>query len=149
MARQGVRDRLAPIVLFSSIVLTLVLVCAARLAGYKDSFETSTEVLASCDLRFEDRPAGVVHVYSEADGRLLERFSRGNGSFVRGVLRSMTRERHSRQLGAEAPFRLSRHSDGALTIRDQATGREIVLNAFGPTNAALFARLLSASRATS
>jgi putative photosynthetic complex assembly protein len=149
MNQRGIRERLAPIVLFSSISIALVLVSWARATGYKDNLETNSGIIASCDLRFEDMPAGGVHVYDLDDGKLLGSFERGTGSFVRGVMRSMTRERHSLQLGADAPFRLTRHTDGALTIRDQATGREIFLNAFGPSNAEIFARLLSASQTTS
>jgi putative photosynthetic complex assembly protein len=149
MKYRDLHNKLAPIVLFSSIGIALVLVGVARYSGYKDNFESSTKVVASCDLRFEDKPLGVVEVYSEADGRLLGHFERGSGSFVRGVLRSMTRERHSRHLGSDAPFRLARYSDGALTISDQATGRQIYLDAFGPTNAEVFMQLLSASRADS
>ncbi len=144
-------DKLTPVILFGTIAIALFLVSIARVTGYKDVVDASAEaqVVASCDLVFEDRPAGAIHVYNLEDGRLLERFERGNGSFVRGVMRSMTRERRSDQLGAEAaPFRLTRHSNGALTIRDQATGREIFLNAFGVTNADAFARLLSASQST-
>jgi hypothetical protein len=36
------------------------------------------------------------------------------------------------------------HPDGRLTLQDPATGRNLDLLAFGPTNAALFARLLAA-----
>lgn len=143
-------DKLTPVILFGTIAIALLVVSVARVAGYKDVVDVNaeTQVVASCDLVFEDQPAGAIHVYNLEDGRLLERFERGNGSFVRGVLRSMTRERRSHQLGSEQPFRLTRHSNGALTIRDQATGREIFLNAFGVTNADVFARLLSASLAT-
>jgi putative photosynthetic complex assembly protein len=149
MKNPDLNNKLAPFVLFGSITIALVLVGVARYSGYKDQIESSGQVVASCDLRFEDRPSGVVDVYSEGDGRLLGRFERGDGSFVRGILRSMTRERRSRDLGSEAPFRLARYSDGALTIRDEATGRQIYLDAFGTTNADVFKRLLSASRAES
>jgi putative photosynthetic complex assembly protein len=149
MKKRNLNDSLAPIVLFSAITIALVLVGLARYTGYKDHFDSDDRVVASCDLRFEDRPSGVVAVFSEKDGRLLGSFERGSGSFVRGILRSMTRERRSRDLGSEAPFRLARYSDGALTIRDQATGRKIYLDAFGTSNVEVFERLLVASGAES
>lgn len=149
MKIRNLNNKLAPSVLFGSIAIALLLVGLARYSGYKDQVEAGGQVVASCELRFEDRPSGVVDVYSEADGRLLGSYERGSGSFVRGILRSMTRDRRSRQIGSEAPFRLARHSDGALTIRDEATGRQIYLDAFGTSNADVFKRLLSASRAES
>jgi putative photosynthetic complex assembly protein len=149
MKSRDLNNKLAPYVLFGAIGVALLLVGLARYSGYKDQFETSGRAVAHCDLRFEDRPSGVVDVYSDADGRLLGSFARGDGSFVRGILRSMTRERRSLHLGSEAPFRLTRFSDGALTIRDEATGRKIYLDAFGKTNVAVFHRLLQATRADS
>lgn len=148
MSQSPAVERTTPIVLFGTMAIALLLVSLARVNGYTDNTAATAAVVASCDLVFEDLPGGAIHVYNLADGRLLERFERGNGSFVRGVMRSMTRERHSRSIGAEKPFRLSRHSDGALMIRDQATGTEVFLNAFGPSNAEVFARLLAASRST-
>jgi putative photosynthetic complex assembly protein len=148
MSQSPAAERTTPIVLFGTMAIALLLVSLARVNGYTENTAATAAVVASCDLVFEDLPGGAIHVYNLADGRLLERFERGNGSFVRGVMRSMTRERHSRSIGAEKPFRLSRHSDGALMIRDQATGTEVFLNAFGPSNAEVFARLLAASRST-
>ena len=120
----------------------MLVVALARLAGYPADTSIASGVLASRDLRFEDSPAGTVNVYDWHEGALLESYPAGDGSFVRGVLRAMTRERKSQSKGAETPFRLARHRDGALTIEDLATGRQIVLNAFGPTNAGVFSGLL-------
>jgi hypothetical protein len=39
------------------------------------------------------------------------------------------------------------HPDGRLTLEDPATGRRMDLSAFGPSNAAVFARVLSNSTA--
>lgn len=136
----------APYLLAGIVAIALLAVAFARWVGTEVTVRQGAVIVASCELRFEDGPAGSVLVYSARDGILLETFESGAGSFVRGVLRSMTRERRSLQTTSEKPFRLARHADGALTIRDQATGRLIVLNAFGPTNAGVFARLLDASR---
>ncbi len=37
-------------------------------------------------------------------------------------------------MGAETPFRLTRWSDGRLSLDDPATDRHVDLEAFGPTN---------------
>jgi putative photosynthetic complex assembly protein len=44
----------------------------------------------------------------------------------------------------DTPFRLTDWTDGRLTLEDRSTGRSVELRAFGATNAAAFARLLTA-----
>ena len=143
----------APYVLGGLALAALLLVTVARVSGISSQSDVAQvaarAVVNSRQLRFEDGQAGAVEVYDWRDGALLASFPSGDGSFVRGVLRSMTRERRALEAGAEAPFLLARRSDGALTISDQATGRTIVLNAFGPDNAGVFARLLDAGQARS
>jgi len=67
----------------------------------------------------------------------------GEQGFVRGVLRALSRERHSRGIGSEPPFKLVAHVDGRVTLMDPATGERIDLGSFGPTNIAEFARFLA------
>jgi len=95
----------------------------------------------SQDLRFFDQPDGAVRV-STAGGedRMIPT---ATGGFVRGVLRSLVRERRARGLGADQPFRVTQWSDGAVTIQDLATGRTLNLNAYGPTNRLDFVALIS------
>ena len=138
--------RQAPYILMALAGTALLIVAVARLAGYPPETAIRSEVLLSRDLRFEDSDGGSVNVYDWDNGELLESYPAGAGSFVRGVLRAMTRERKSREEGSDIPFRLARHQDGALTIEDLATGRLIVLNAFGPTNAGVFSTLLRSRR---
>ncbi|MBX9615638.1 MAG: hypothetical protein K2X25_08585 [Caulobacteraceae bacterium] len=95
----------------------------------------------SQDLRFFDQPDGGVRVVvSGGDERLIPTAS---GGFVRGVLRSLVRERRSMGLGPEQAFRVTEWSDGAVTIQDLATGRTLNLNAFGPTNRQDFLALIA------
>jgi putative photosynthetic complex assembly protein len=142
MAQKDKLGTRAPQILLALAGTALLIVAVARLAGYPPPTEIPADVVASRDLRFEDSAGGAVNVYDWQEGELLNSFQSGDGSFVRGVLRAMTRERKSMDKGAETPFRLARHEDGALTIQDLATGRLIVLNAFGPTNAGVFSELL-------
>jgi putative photosynthetic complex assembly protein len=66
------------------------------------------------------------------------------GGFVRGVLRSLVRRRMQLGLGREAGgFDLNRLSDGQITLSDPATGEIVDLGAFGPTNQAAFAAIMS------
>jgi putative photosynthetic complex assembly protein len=93
-------------------------------------------------LRFEDRPDGSVAVIDHARGAELERVQ-GEAGFLRGALRALARERQRRGLGPAQPFELIGRADGRLTLADPATGERLDLESFGPTNAAVFARLLT------
>ena len=92
-------------------------------------------------LRFSDAPGGVVRVET-ADGKIVASYGSGEGSFLRGVLRSFARDRRGAHVATDVPFELSRHADGRTTLKDTASGQVIVLDAFGTTNAAFFSDLL-------
>jgi putative photosynthetic complex assembly protein len=91
-------------------------------------------------LRFEDRPSGAVAVLDAASGQEIALFQ-GEQGFLRGSLRAMARERQSRGLGSEAPFLLTGHVDGRVTLRDTATSERLNLESFGPTNSAVYSQL--------
>lgn len=94
-------------------------------------------------LRFSDQPDGSVLVTDAAGSAAPVTIAGGGNGFIRGVLRGLARDRRMRGIGQEPPFRLSRWTDGRLALVDEATGRTIDLTAFGPTNRAAFAALLS------
>ena len=87
-----------------------------------------------------DEP-GVVEVYDWDTQEVLQRIESGEGSFLRGVVRSLVRQRHGLE-SAIAPFELSLLADRRLIIGDPETGEDIDLNAFGPTNLAVFAAFI-------
>jgi len=93
-------------------------------------------------LRFEDRPDGSIAITDARSGALVSSVQ-GEQGFVRGALRALARERKARGLGAEQPFQLMQRTDGGLTLYDPATSKRIDLEAFGPSNAENFARLLN------
>jgi putative photosynthetic complex assembly protein len=101
--------------------------------------------IESQQMRFLDNPEGGVRVES-ADGRVIASFGIGEGGFLRGVLRGFARDRRSRDMGSQEAFTLTRHQDGRLSLADSASGRVVELDAFGPTNAGLFGRLLIEGR---
>ena len=105
------------------------------------------EVAKQRALRFEDRPDGSIVVIDAATGGVFDTVT-GQAGFVRGALRGLARERKRVGLGPEQPFLLMGRADGRLTLLDPATGRLIDLDAFGPLNAAAFARLLEDSPGT-
>ncbi len=94
-------------------------------------------------LHFTDTADGGIAVHDARSGVVLDTLH-GEQGFVRGVLRALTRERRIRGVaGSRAPFTLGVAADGRLKLHDPATGMQLDLEAFGPTNAGAFARLLA------
>jgi len=113
--------------------------------GVRDGGEAQPHgpLVASRDLYFKDRNDGTVAVIPAGQEDPIAILPTGDaGGFLRVVLRGLVHDRRSQDLGPEQPFRVSRWSDGRVTLEDLATGRVVELNAFGPTNAAAFARFL-------
>lgn len=125
------------------VVLSLLLAAISRLTGFGAVPVETAKPLESRELRFEDRSDGAVAVL-EPDGKVVEILAPGTNGFVRGVMRGLARERKMEGIGAEPPFRLVRWDDGRLSLEDTATGREIQLVSFGPTQFEVFAKMLHA-----
>lgn len=98
--------------------------------------------LAARDLHFADTAVGAVEIYDAQSARLVYVAEPGTNGFIRGVMRSMARDRRVRGIGQEPAFRLAEWPDGRLTLEDLATGKMIELSAFGGDNRAAFHRLL-------
>lgn len=88
---------------------------------------------------------GLVRVSDAATGAEIAAYAEGEGGFVSGSVRGLDRMRQTSQAAMTAPYRLIRWTNGAVSLSDTATGERIYLNAFGPDNAAAFARLLDTS----
>ncbi|MDP4025426.1 photosynthetic complex assembly protein PuhC [Methylobacterium sp. NEAU 140] len=95
------------------------------------------------DFRAEDQADGSIALRNAAGGRVIAWIRPGEDGFLRGTLRGLAQARQRDGLGPQAPFSLTRYDDGRLQLSDEATGRRVPLEAFGPTNAGAFARLLA------
>jgi putative photosynthetic complex assembly protein len=136
----------APLLAIGALLLLVLLGAAGvRLSGSGIRAPDAQPVVQR-SLRFEDRPDGSVAVLDARSGRQIDSVQ-GEAGFLRGALRAMARERRKQGLGAEPAFELIARADGRLTLADPATGERIDLESFGPTNAATFARLLTAQPA--
>ena len=129
---------LALVVLLAGILLS---VATLRFSGF-EAREPDAPVTQLRELRLEDRADGSVAVIDARRGQEIDRVH-GEAGFLRGSLRALTRERQRRGLGPAQPFELTAHADGRLTLIDPATGERLDLASFGPTNAAVYARLLT------
>jgi putative photosynthetic complex assembly protein len=102
--------------------------------------------VASRVLAFRDTADGAVLVRDKDDGQTIAQFASGEGSFVRGVLRSLARSRKAMGFNDPGFYALAQYGDGRLIIVDVDTGHSIDLVAFGPTNMQSFAMLLTHDR---
>ena len=140
----------AMLALVGLVIFSLVAVIVAQRSGFKTGVpDDASPIVDRLDLRFADVGGGTVAVYDAASDTQLLTLEPGTENFIRGVVRSMARERRGLRLGAEIPFRLALHDNGRLTLEDLATGRLIDLQAFGATNAGSFGHLLRMKAAAS
>lgn len=123
------------------------LVAAALLAAFllphgpRDAGATRARVEKERSLRFADRDDGAVVATDAKDGATVAVITGQNG-FLRGTLSGLARIRRTEGIGAGPPFRLTLYADHRLVLDDPATSKAIELEAFGPTNEAVFASLL-------
>lgn len=130
------------------IGLSITLATIGRLSGFADSRPTAAPV-ASRELLFRDRPDGGVAVLDARDTAVpIALIAPQTNGFLRATMRGLARQRLREDDGAETPFRLTAWADGRLTLEDPATHRRVEMEAFGNTNAQVFARLLTAKGAS-
>lgn len=144
VARSPVTDTFPRWVLWTTAILllfTLGSVALVRLTGNGPD-QLAAATVSERLLRFEDSTGGGVAVIDGETGKLLTTMT-GEQGFLRGALRALARDRLSRKIGSEQPFKLIARTDGRLTLFDPVTGQRIDLESFGPTNAAVFVPFLT------
>lgn len=142
--RRGVRAAIG-LVLFS-----LAVTIAVVWTGSGERYTPQTPPASTAHLLFEDLDEGVVHVIDAATDRVLIEYQATEGVFVRGIMRTVARQRRIRGLGEgrDTPVELSRMEDGQLWLSDPMTGLQFFIGAFGDDNAALFAEILAIEEQT-
>jgi putative photosynthetic complex assembly protein len=115
----------------------------ARVTGIGTTQMPEAVPVESRYLLFKDRTDGAVAVFEAGTEEVVKIVPPGSNGFMRGAMRGLARERKRQDIGMKPAFRLTRWSDGRLSLEDPTTGREIHLEAFGPTNADSFAQLLT------
>ncbi len=135
---QSLRTRLPVIAIFVMLTGAVGLAAIGPAAGGR-SEPPASRIISERSLRFIDRADGAV--VALADDKPVRVFQ-GEQGFLRGTLRGLARMRHKAGESSQAPFRLAAWADGRLTLDDTFNGQRVDLEAFGPTNAAVFASLL-------
>jgi putative photosynthetic complex assembly protein len=139
------------------IGMTLLVVFGVRL-GALPARETAPEhresakvaIVTTRDFRFADRADGALVVTDAATEKVSLVLEPGsNSGFIRGLMRGLMRERRLHEVPRDGPVTVTQWADGALTLKDESTGRIIELGSFGHTNREAFAALLVAAPAQS
>jgi len=130
------------------VLLSLAAVATSRLTGVGSMHYADASTVTEREFLFEDRPDGSIAILQARDRAEVGRAEPGTNGFLRGTMRGLARERRRQGVGADIPFLLIGRSDGRLTLVDPGTGRRVDLESFGPTNAAVFARLMAPHDAT-
>lgn len=125
------------------VVATVLTVAVVRHTGVGVVTVPDSPAVAVREFRFEDRPDGSIVVLDPTGRKLIDTVDPGTNGFLRGTMRGLARERKRSGIGPELPFRMIGRADGRLTLEDPGTGRRVDLGSFGPTNAAVFARIMA------
>jgi len=88
-------------------------------------------------LKFEDLQDGGVAVIDTSLNQVIHVVT-GEAGFVRGILRTIARERRIRGIGKDEPVRLMSFKDGRLVLHDPLTNTQIELESFGSMNVESF-----------
>jgi putative photosynthetic complex assembly protein len=129
----------------SMLLLILLAIGFARWQGISDK-QADAATVWQRDLVFADGPQGSVIVKDAQSQTEIAQFE-GEQGFLRSTLRALVRERKRQNIGPDAPMQLMGRADGRLTLLDPSTQQRIDLEAFGPSNAAVFAGLQKAGLA--
>lgn len=100
------------------------------------------DAVASRQINFHDEPGGWISVRDASDDEEILRLEPSRDNFMRGVMRSMARERRAKGVTNEPPFEVTAWGSGHLSVTDTATGRRVEISAFGADNVDSFARLV-------
>jgi putative photosynthetic complex assembly protein len=88
-------------------------------------------------LKFEDQEDGGVTVIDANTNQVID-VVQGEAGFVRGVLRTIARERRIRGISKNEPLYLISFADGRLILQDTKTNTNIDLESFGSNNVQSF-----------
>jgi putative photosynthetic complex assembly protein len=130
------------------VVATVVVAGVGRVTGYGVSRISDAPVAHSVDIRFAEQANGGMLVLRHEDDAALAVLASDGGGFVRGIVRSLFRQRLLAGADKALPFQLVRRTDGKYFIADPVLDSRIALDGFGPSNTRAVAELLEAGLAS-
>jgi putative photosynthetic complex assembly protein len=126
------------------LLTTVSFAVFGRLTGYGITRVAETAVISSVDIWFEDQDNKTMLVRRVSDNTILEVLPADGSGFMRGVVRSLSRQRLLSKIEPNKPFRLAQREDQKLFIQDMSVGSKMELDGFGPANTLSIARILTA-----
>ena len=108
----------------------------------------TVQAYQTLQLHFADQDDGGIVISDASNGAVVTTIAPGTNGFLRSTMRGFAHARARSAIGPEPPFTLTRWSDGTLSLTDDKTGRRVDLDAFGPNQSDVFARLFSATKAS-
>ena len=146
MASAPARSHVPPLPLafsFGMALLALTLVAGARLTGFSpEQTLPGASVVDSRLLSFEQASDGRITIIDGSTGQAITDAPAGAEGFLKGALRGLNRIRLADETAPGVPYRLERMANGQLLLTDTASGIALDLNAYGRSNAAVFAEFL-------
>lgn len=128
--------------LLGLILFSIAAVLVAKFTGYGQMLTPESTAAETRLLQFDVRRDGIMVVRDHESGAEVALFGEGEGGFIRGVLRGLSRGRALERVEAGDVYLLTRWEDGRLSVTDPVTGDRFDLNSFGVDNLRAFAQLL-------
>jgi putative photosynthetic complex assembly protein len=127
----------------TALALTIAAIGTARLSGFEPESSLPKQPPEKMrTIAYENADAGRVVISDAQSGEQLKLYASDEGAFVRATMGALLNDRKRRGITATGDFRLEAHAGKQLFLIDEASGKAISLNAFGPDNAAAFAAFL-------
>ncbi|MEL6783461.1 MAG: photosynthetic complex assembly protein PuhC [Pseudomonadota bacterium] len=132
---------------FAVAGLAVLATGTAVLTGTKATSLPVGEVVESRSLFFRDASNGRIAVYDGQTRRIIIRFEKGEGAFVRQSMRALNHTRRVSKKEMGNAFTLARTDKNIMLLSDPTTGERIKLNAFGSVALKSFTRFLPSAEA--
>jgi putative photosynthetic complex assembly protein len=127
------------------ILVALIGVATVRFTGVGAVQVPDAAAVTVKEFLFEDRSDGSIAILDARNREQVASVAPESNGFLRGTMRGLARERKRQGVGPDVAFQLVGRADGRLTLIDPGTKRRVDLESFGPTNAEVFAKLMTGS----
>ena len=134
--------RLPLLAALAVVVLSLVVTVSTHFTGHGKVTRTIGVAAQERMIYFRDGRDGTVIVSDAQSRKVIARFGRGEGAFVRQSMRALSHNRLQQGVEKGQYYQLVQTAKGKLSIVDPVTGRFIKLNAFGKVAMDGFSQLL-------
>jgi putative photosynthetic complex assembly protein len=139
------------VIVVGGAIMIVLAILAAALSNFTNVGVSRTAIPSSIverrDILVTDRADGAVIISDASDTTANpDVLMPGSNGFVRVAVSGLAFTRQTHGIGKEPPFQLLRAADDRLWLYDPSTGGRVDLNAFGPQNRQVFAKLLPSGR---